>query len=247
MHSPGNSPGRRRSLPICIFSGSPIRRRKPYTFSAPRSSLITVGSTHRKCPVSNGKGVSQMTAKLNTRFNIKPWIIGILLSLPAMLLGWTFGSDIAGLLGGEPGIWARMGKGFIWGGVIAGLQWPVVRAVGVRPVLFIVASAVCFAVGYPFGQTIQAIFIHHWSMHWTGYWSCAATFGLFLGIPQWWIFRRHMHRASLWILLSVTGWILTGLAWIISRPGDGVDSIVYGIVTGFGLVWLVHSQPSERE
>ena len=39
---------------------------------------------------------------------------------------------------------------------MAGLQWPVVRAVGVRPIWFIVVSAIGFAVGYPLGQTVQA-------------------------------------------------------------------------------------------
>jgi hypothetical protein len=107
-----------------------------------------------------------------------------------------------------------------------------------------VASAVGFAVGYPLGQTIHGIFIHHWSLHWTGYWSAVATFGLFLCVPQWWIFRRHIKRASLWILFSVIGWMLTGVAWIkFGGAGSGVDSIVYGIVTGLGLVCLVHSQP----
>jgi hypothetical protein len=112
----------------------------------------------------------------------------------------------------------------------------------VLPIRFFVASAVGFAVGYPSGQTIQGILVHHWSLHWTGYWSCVATFGLFLGVPQWWIFRRHMQRASLWILFSVIGWMLTGVAWINFGVNSGEDSILYGIVTGLALVWLVHSQ-----
>jgi hypothetical protein len=160
-----------------------------------------------------------------------------------MFLGYELGSGAAGLLGGEPATVARLGKGMVWGGVIAGLQWPIVRAVGVLPVRFLVASAVGFAVGYPLGQTVQGIFVHQWSMHWTGYWLAAAAFGLFLAVPQWWIFRRHMKRASLWVLFSVGGWMLTGLAWISFRAGDGLDSLVYGIVTGLGLVWLARSQP----
>jgi hypothetical protein len=136
-----------------------------------------------------------------------------------------------------------MGKGLVWGVIIAGLQWPIVRARGVRLIQFCVAGAVGFAVGYPLGQTIQGIIVLHWSLNWTGYCSALAAFGLFLGAPQWWIFRRHMKRASLWVLFSVIGWMLTGLAWISFRVGDGLDSIVYGIVTGLGLVWLVHSQP----
>jgi len=170
--------------------------------------------------------------------SIKPWLIGALLSTVAMFLGYEWGSETATLLGGEPGIWARLGKGFVWGAVIAGLQWPIVRAVGVPPIRFILASAVGFAVGYPFGQTIQLIFVHHWSLHWTGYWSAVATFGLFLSVPQWWIFRRHIKLASLWVLFSVAGWMLTGLVWL----NGGRGGFEYGIVTGLGLVWLVRSQ-----
>jgi hypothetical protein len=160
-------------------------------------------------------------------------------SSAAMFLGYELGSETVGLLGGEPGIWARLGKGFVWGAVIAGLQWPIVRVVGVLPIRFLVASAVGFAVGYPFGQTVQGIFVN-WIW---GYGGALATFGLFLGLPQWWIFRRHMQRASLWILCSLIGWMLTGVAWIYCGVSSGVDALVYGIVTGLGLVWLVHSQP----
>jgi len=175
--------------------------------------------------------------------NITPWLIGVLLSSTGMFLGYELGSETAGLLGGEPWIWARISKGLVWGVAIGGLQWPIVRAVGVPPVRFLIASAVGFAAGYPLGQTIQANIVFHWSLHLTGYWSAVAAFGLFLGVPQWWIFRRHMKRASLWVLFSVIGWMLTGLAWMSSSAGDWVDAIVFGIVTGLGLVWLARSQP----
>ena len=160
-----------------------------------------------------------------------------------MFLGYELGSETAGLLGGEPWIWARISKGLVWGGVIGGLQWPIVRAAGVPPVRFLIASAVGFAAGYPLGQTIQANMVFHWNMHLTGYWSAVAAFGLFLGVPQSWVFRRHMKRAGLWVLFSVAGWILTGLAWMGSSAGDWVDALLYGLVTGLGLVWLARSRP----
>ncbi len=181
-----------------------------------------------------------MKRVLQTWVTIKPWLIGVLLSTIAMELGYGWGSSTAALLGGEPGIWARLGKGFVWGAVIAGLQWPIVRAAGVRPFRFIAASAVCFAAGYPGGQTIQLIFVSL-NMHWTGYWLAVAAFGLFLGVPQWWIFRRRMHSASLWIVISVAGWMLAGLEWI------HYFIQTYGIVTGAGLVWLARSRPPQRE
>lgn len=169
---------------------------------------------------------------------IKPWLIGILLSTAAMFLGYEFGSETARLLGGEPGLWARAGKGLVWGGVIAGLQWPIVRAIVLHPIPFVAASAVGFAVGYPLGQTFQAIFVHYWNLHLLGYWSAVATYGLSLGVPQWWILRRHLQQASLWILFSMTGWALTGLIWL----SGGRGGLEYGLVTGIGLVWLVRSR-----
>ncbi len=181
------------------------------------------------------------TTRLMSWVNIKPWLTGALLSTVAMLLGYELGSEAARRLGGEPGIWARLAKGFLWGAVLAGLQWPIVRAAGVLPVRFLVASAVGLAVGYPLGQTIQGIFVHNWGLHWTGYWLGVATFGLSLGVPQWWIFRRHLKRANLWVLFSVAGWMLTGLMWL-SGARAGFE---YGIVTGLGLVWLVRSRPPD--
>jgi hypothetical protein len=160
-----------------------------------------------------------------------------------MFLGYELGSETARLLGGEPMIWARIIKGLVWGGVMGGLQWPIVRAAGVLPVRYLIASAVGFAAGYPLGQTIQANMVFHWNMHLTGYWSAVAAFGFFLGVPQSWVFRRHMKRASLWVLFSVIGWMLTGLARVGLRVGDGLDALLYGLVAGLGLVWLARSRP----
>jgi len=183
-----------------------------------------------------------METKLNTWVRIIPWLIGFLLSTAGMFLGYNLGSDIASLLGGEPETLARLGKGFVWGGVISCLQCLIVRAVGVPPLRFIFAGAVGFTIGYPFGQFIQGFFIYNWDLHSTGYWLCITTFGLFLGVSQWLIIRQQLKRASLWILLSPIGWILTGVAWINLGGNSGVESILYGIVTGFGLVWIVNPQ-----
>lgn len=183
-----------------------------------------------------------MEMKLNTWVKIIPWLIGFLLSTAGMFLGYNLGSDIASLLGGEPEIWARLGKGFVWGGVISCLQCLIVRAVGVPPLRFIFAGAVGFTIGYPFGQSIQGFFIYNWNLNLTGYWLCVTTFGLFLGVPQSLILRQQLKRARLWILFSPIGWILTGVGWINFGGNSGVESILYGIITGFGLVWIVHSQ-----
>ncbi len=188
-----------------------------------------------------------MTAQRMSWTNLKPWLFGVLLSTAAMFLGYDLGSRAAALLGGEPAIWARLVKGFVWGGLIGGLQWPIVRVAGVLPVRFILVSAFSFAVGYPLGQTIQAILTHQWSMGLTGYWSAIATFGLVLGVPQWLVFRRHMRRASLWVVCSLAGWLLTGFVWLSLRASGGLDALMYGLVAGPGLVWLVHFQAPQKK
>lgn len=169
--------------------------------------------------------------------DLRPWLIGVLLPGAGMFLGYELGSEMARLLGGEPGLWARIGKGLAWGGLIGAAQWPVVRTAGVPPVRFLVASAVGLAAGYPLGQTIQLILVFQWSLHWTGYLSALATFGLSLGLTQWWAFRRQMPRASLWIPFSVAGWMLWGTAATGPRV-DVLNAGVYGTVAGLGLVWL---------
>jgi hypothetical protein len=182
-----------------------------------------------------------MRTRLRTLIRITPWLVGVLLSATAMFLGHELGSETARLLGGEPGIWARMGKGLVWGGVIAGLQWPMVRVAGVLPVPFLLLGAVYFAVGYPLGHTIQGT-LNHWGLNWiVAYGLAVAALGLSLGMPQWWILRRHLKHAGLWILFSVMGWLLTGVAWIKVGAGSGADAVAYGIVTGLALVWLVRS------
>jgi hypothetical protein len=184
-----------------------------------------------------------MTKQSNTRINIKLWldgVIGVLLSSAGMFLGWNLGSVTASLLGGEPSIWAQVGKGLVWGVVIAGMQWFIVRALGVPTIRFLVVSAVGFAVGYPLGQNVSPIM--DWGLSWKWEFGTAlAIYGLSLTVPQWWIFRRHMQRASLWILFSMIGWMLAGVAWLSFGVNSGVEGIAYGIVTGLGLVWLVHS------
>jgi len=188
-----------------------------------------------------------MAARRLSWATLKIWLFGVLLSTAGMFLGYDLGSEAARLLGGEPALWARLGKGLVWGGMIAALQWPILRTVGVAPVRFLLASAFGFGVGYPIGQTIQAIITAQWSLHLAGYWSAIAAFGLFLGVPQWLILRRHMRRAGLWVLCSVIGWFLAGWVWLGSRAGDGLDALMYGVVTGLGLVWLVRFQPPKTK
>ena len=194
-----------------------------------------------------------MIKQSNTRFNIKLWLyvfIGVLLSSAGMFLGWNFGSSTAGLLGGEPGILAQVGKGLVWGVVIALMQWLIVRSRGVPIIRFLAASAVGFAVGYPLGQNASPFIASpfmDWGLSWKWRFGTAlAIYGLSLTVPQWWIFRRHMKRANLWILFSMTGWALAGVGWYRFGVNSGMESIAYGIVAGPGLVWLARSPRTNK-
>ena len=189
-----------------------------------------------------------MTKQSNTRINIKLWlygVIGVLLSSAGMFLGWNQGSVTANLLGGEPGILAQVGKGFVWGVVIAGMQWFIVRGRGVSAIRLLAASAVGFAVGYPLGQNASPFIASPfmaWGLSWKWRFGTAlAIYGLSLTVPQWLIFRRHIKRTNLWILFSMIGWGLAGVAWFKFGVNSGAESIAYGIVPGIGLVWLAHS------
>ena len=185
-----------------------------------------------------------MTKPSDSRIHIKVWrdgVIGVLLCSAGMFLGWNLGTGAAGLFGGEPGLGAQVGKGFVWGVVIAGMQWFIVRRRGVPIIRFLAASAVGFAVGYPLGQRVTPIM--ELGLGWQGVFGQAlAIYGLSLTVPQWWVFRRYMRRAGLWILFSMIGWMLAGVAWGRFGVNSGMEGIAYGIAAGPGLVWLVHSR-----
>ena len=184
----------------------------------------------------------------NTRTNIKRWLyvfMCVLLSSAGMFLGWNLGSSTAGLLGGEPGLLAQAGKGLVWGVVIAVMQWLIVRGLGVSIIRFLAASAVGFAAGYPLGQRIVAMM--NLDLSWKlQYASALAIYGTSLTVPQWWVLRRHMKRANLWILFSMTGWALAGVGWYRFGVNSGMESIAYGIAAGPGLFWLARSPRTNK-
>ncbi len=102
-----------------LLSIDSVRRDKhaPFSrFSRPANRLI------RKPAFQIKVGVDKKGATNMGRFWLRVAGPGVLLSAAAMFLGYELGSETAGLSGGEPGIKARLGKGFVWGTVIADLQ-----------------------------------------------------------------------------------------------------------------------------
>lgn len=171
-----------------------------------------------------------------------PWVLGVALSTLGMEFGFQWGNAVADITGGEPGIWERIGKGFVWGGVIGGLQWPVVRGRGVPFVRTLLFSAAALAIGYPLGQTVQAAFTLQLGLPMIGYWSAITVFGLSLGLAQWVVFRGRVRRAGLWILCSLAGWLASGALWLT----NGSAGIEYGAIAGLGLAWLARTPADAR-
>ncbi len=175
---------------------------------------------------------------------IKPWIIACLLCTAAMgmgfFLGWAVLTATTDNFIRDPETWDRVIEGFVRGMLVASLQWPIVRVAGVRAIPFMVASGVGLAVGYPTGQ-----FVSDWGFGLPWVWAFA-IYGLLLGVPQWLVIRSHVKGGWIWIPISTIGWMLTILVWggVMDSElgfvgGLGVGAILFGLIFGTGLVWLV--------
>ena len=98
-------------------------------------------------------------------------------------------------------------------------------------------AAVALAIGYPLGQTVQAVLTLQGDLPMIGYWSAITVFGLSLGLAQWAVYRGHVQRAGLWILCSLAGWIAVGAMWL----SGGTAGVEYGAISGLGLAWLARA------
>ncbi len=82
------------------------------------------------------------------------------------------------------------------------------------------------------------------------------SFGLFLGLCQWFVLRRHVTHAGWWIAVSIAGWVA---AFAVGSAGDlaqfSIESILGMVflalsmlvpfaVAGGGMVWLLRRNAS---
>lgn len=76
------------------------------------------------------------------------------------------------------------------------------------------------------------------------------VFGLAIGTAQWYILRWQVHRAGRWILANMIGWTIglnvveygkEGLGIVLSSVVAGV---IFGVITGISLAWLLRSPVS---
>jgi len=83
--------------------------------------------------------------------------------------------------------------------------------------------------------------------------ALGATFGAVLGTTQWYVLRQRVRQSGWWILASTTGWALGwtvsiaavllfgafGDETVIGTVGLAASGIVFGVITGLPLVWLL--------
>ena len=160
------------------------------------------------------EAVVDSTSQPRTKLDWKIWIQWVF----ATTVGWAFGL----VFGGEIGI-----------GVVVGLvQWLVIRRYFSEAGWWILASGVGWFVGWvlissgaivpPGGGVVNTMI-------------AGGVFGLTMGVAQWFVLRRWVQLASVWILLSIPGWTI-GLFGII---GPVLVGVVVGAITGFALDFLL--------
>jgi hypothetical protein len=128
------------------------------------------------------------------------------------------------------------------GFVVAIFQWLfVLRSLHKDAQKWILISGIGWALGAQFG-ILTSIFIVNLIIH-----------GLIVGIFQWVFFlRKSYSKAYLWVLINTISWLVTvELIWLVPLPSGKyedpfsvtlvhaiVQGIIYGAMTGAGLLWL---------
>ena len=126
------------------------------------------------------------------------------------------GGAVAGMIGLVVGIGVGIGTGVVEG-LAAG------RAEGVATGISEGARA-----GVAAGADIAGV-------------ATAILFGAAVGVVQWLVLQRQIAGSGWWILACSVGWVVSGLSAGItdSAAGWAVLGIVYGVITGCVLVWLL--------
>jgi hypothetical protein len=167
--------------------------------------------------------------------------VGAMLSLPiayglgetvADATNETFGFAITGALfgiftGGGLGLGQQLVLRFSTGW---GRNWALFSAL---------AAAIVWGIAFPLIATADQ------SMRSLNGIVVAVSFGLALGIGQWFVLRNHLPQASRWLLVTSASLALA-IGASISLDGEGrellifaVGGLVAGALTGLGMVWLL--------
>jgi hypothetical protein len=161
------------------------------------------------------------------------WIRWVLVNSGAWVIGFVAGCDFGGPVVG----------GAVFGASVATGQWLVLRQLFAWPKRWVfagilvgtVAAAISFSARY-FVDTGPAVI--------------GVVIGSAVGIGHWFVLRRHLARASGWVLANTVGMgggMVVGFTVSCTVPSlaGAMGGAAAGAITGIALVWLLQ-QPIQQ-
>ncbi|MCL2924898.1 MAG: hypothetical protein MGF17_09815, partial [Trichodesmium sp. MAG_R04] len=170
-------------------------------------------------------------------------------------VGWFVGLFVFGVLDGvvenTMGGFGPAVLGTVFGAVVGSFQWWVIRkrlsqarwwilaTVLVSAILFSTSDVLSNAVSDVVSNTVIQVVV------------ISSLIGLVIGSAQWLVLRKQLSQSHWWILANILGIAATLFAIVYSsrrfEPSSNwnfifwfcISGIVYGVITGFALVWLL--------
>lgn len=185
----------------------------------------------------------------------------------ASTVGWSSGAFLGYfLLSSWPLLWATFFGGL--GAAVGIMQWLVLRQRIHRAGWWVLASVaagiVGLIVGWPLGFSLRAALgdAIFYAVTWPTHFAIVGGVG---GVIQWFLLRRQVYQASIWVLASSLGWAAFGLSLgtvntIVGAMLGGlfeaidfvldfvVGGLLAGAITGAAMVWLLrHPFPEAQK
>ncbi len=157
---------------------------------------------------------NDISAKVRTTIDWTLWAQWLL----ATTVGWIIGLAS----GGELGI----------GLIIGFTQWLVLRRYVSQAGWWILVTALGWGIGW---SIIVSGFIIPADLGLSSSVFSGALLGLTVGLGQWFLLRRWVNFASMWLLLSLSGWAIALAGFL----GSTLVGAVVGAVTGFAFDFLL--------
>lgn len=160
-------------------------------------------------------------------------------------IGWSIGALFANMvvttvLGGGSFAAAVLGGGIV-GLVLGSLQWLLVRQLARNSGWWVLATALGMAIGSPLG-TLTMTILMQMNHPILAVPSGSAAIAMVFGFAQSLVLRKHFNKASMWIIVSILAIVASTLSELVIPSGPlsmyFVDGMVFGAVTGVGLLWL---------
>lgn len=186
------------------------------------------------------------------------WLQWVLASTVGMFVGFILGFLVTAGIPEVLGKWFGFSVfGIVLGLAVGVLQWSILRRRVSLTGWWVLATAVgglgIFQAGLIFGFSA---FIGPYKslVAFLGWIGIASLGGLVTGALQWLVLRGKVSRSGWWVLASTVGWALSAtvtraIPWGVDDKdamfGMVVAGVVWGMVTGGALVWLLRKHVSE--